>query len=52
MKRISTIRDIISLLGNRRKVWIAPVIVFLLLIALVVVLAEGSVVAPFIYSIF
>jgi hypothetical protein len=36
----------------RKKWWLAPVMLFLLLLSLVIVLAKGSAVAPFIYTIF
>jgi len=36
----------------RKKWWLAPVMLFLLLLSLVIVLAQGSAMAPFIYTIF
>ena len=36
----------------RKKWWLAPIAVFLLLISLLIVLSQGSAVAPFIYTIF
>lgn len=36
----------------RKKWWLAPIILFLLLIGAAIVLSQGSVLAPFIYSIF
>ena len=36
----------------RKKWWLAPIVVFLLFFSLVIVLSQGSAVAPFIYSIF
>lgn len=36
----------------RKKWWLAPIILFLLLISLLIVLSQGSVVAPFIYTLF
>ncbi|MCB0325273.1 MAG: hypothetical protein KDD69_16940 [Bdellovibrionales bacterium] len=36
----------------RKKWWLAPVIIFALLISLLIVLVEGSAVAPFIYTLF
>lgn len=36
----------------RKKWWLAPIIVFLLVLSLVIVLSQGSAVAPFIYTIF
>jgi Family of unknown function (DUF5989) len=39
-------------LGARRKYWMLPIILVSLLIGGLLVLAKGSVVAPFIYTLF
>ena len=39
-------------LGARRKFWLLPIIVITLVIGGLLVLAQGSVVAPFIYTLF
>jgi len=39
-------------LGARRKMWMLPIIVVSVLIGGLLVLAKGSVVAPFIYTLF
>ena len=36
----------------RKKWWLAPIIVFLLLVSLLIVLSQGSALAPFIYTVF
>lgn len=36
----------------RRKFWLVPLMVMLLLFGVLIVLAQGSAVAPFIYTIF
>lgn len=36
----------------RKKFWLAPVILVLLLVGALIVLTEGSAVAPFIYTLF
>ena len=36
----------------RKKWWLAPIVVFLLLISLLIVLTQGSAIAPFIYTLF
>ena len=36
----------------RKKFWLAPIILVLLLLGTLVVLTEGSAVAPFIYTLF
>ena len=39
-------------LQSRRKLWLLPIIVMTLVIGGVLVLAQGSVIAPFIYTLF
>ena len=39
-------------LGARRKFWLLPIIVISVVIGGLLVLAQGSVVAPFIYTLF
>jgi uncharacterized protein DUF5989 len=39
-------------LGNRRKFWLLPIIIVTVLIGGLLILAQGSVVAPFIYTLF
>ena len=39
-------------LGARRKYWLLPIIVITLVLGGLLVLAQGSVVAPFIYTLF
>ena len=44
-------RDLWQLMRERRKLWLAPLIVIMLLLGLLVI-AQGTVLAPFIYAIF
>jgi hypothetical protein len=46
------LRDLWMFLKERRKFWLAPVIVLLLLLGLLIVFGGGSAVAPFIYTLF
>lgn len=46
------IKDIWDFLKVRKKFWLAPLIVTLVLMGGLIVLTHGSVVAPFIYTIF
>ena len=39
-------------LGARRKYWLLPIITIIVLLGGMLVLAQGSVVAPFIYTLF
>jgi len=49
---MSKFGQIWAFLGARKKYWLAPIIVFLLLLGLLLVLTESTVVGPFIYTIF
>ena len=49
---LELIGDIWGFLKVRKKYWLAPLIITILLISTLVVFTQGSVVAPFIYSIF
>jgi hypothetical protein len=37
---------------ERKKFWLAPIIIVLLLLGALIVLGQGSAVAPFIYTLF
>ncbi len=45
-------REIWSWLKVRKKFWLLPIILVLLLVGMLLVFAQGSVLAPFIYTIF
>ncbi|NVK65504.1 MAG: hypothetical protein HWE22_13010 [Flavobacteriales bacterium] len=46
------LKDIWGFIIERKKYWLGPVIIMLLLIGVLVVIGGGSSVAPFIYSLF
>mgnify|MGYP001341609847 FL=1 len=46
------LREFIVFLRVRKKYWLLPIILFLLAFGGLVVLTQGSAVAPFIYTIF
>ena len=48
----SNLATIWGFLRVRKKWWLTPVVLFLLLLSLILVFAQGSALAPFIYSIF
>tara|TARA_S200000501_G_C20771244_1_gene720690 strand:- start:1008 stop:1196 length:189 start_codon:yes stop_codon:yes gene_type:complete len=37
---------------KRKKFWILPIVIFLMIFGFILIISEGSVVAPFIYTIF
>jgi Family of unknown function (DUF5989) len=46
------LKEFWSFLCTRKKWWLAPIILFLLLFGLAIILGSGSALAPFIYSLF
>ncbi len=44
--------DLWQFMRERRKFWLAPLIIILVLLGALLVLAQGSAVAPFIYTLF
>ena len=46
------ITDIWDFLKARKKYWLAPLIITIVLMGTLIIFTQGSVVAPFIYSIF
>jgi hypothetical protein len=46
------IKELWTFLRVRKKLWLAPIIIVLLVLGGLLILAQGSVLAPFIYSLF
>jgi hypothetical protein len=46
------LKDVWDFLRVRKKFWLAPLIITIVLMGALLVFTQGSVVAPFIYSIF
>lgn len=46
------LRDLWGFLKVRKKFWLLPIILCLLLLGVLIVLGSGSAIAPFIYTIF
>jgi hypothetical protein len=46
------IKELWEFLRVRKKLWLAPIIMVLLILGGLIVLSQGSVVAPFIYTLF
>ena len=49
---LSLLRELAAYMSARKKWWLAPIIAVLLVIGGLLVLAQGSAVAPFIYTVF
>ena len=52
MDNSSLMRELWAFMRVRKKWWLLPVIIVLLLVGVLLVFAEGSALAPFIYTIF
>ena len=46
------VRELWSFLRDRKKFWLWPIFVMMALLGVLIVLAQGSAVAPFIYTLF
>ena len=46
------LKDVYDFLKVRKKYWLAPLIITIILMGTLIIFTQGSVVAPFIYSIF
>lgn len=49
---MSLLKELWDFINYRKKLWLFPIIIFMLLLGILVVLVEGSVIAPFIYTLF
>ena len=52
MSKLAIIKEFLRFLGERKKWWLAPIVIFLLLLGGLLIFAKGSALAPFIYSLF
>lgn len=49
---MSFLNEFFEFLRTRKKLWLAPLIVLFVLFGAIFVLGQGSVIAPFIYTLF
>ena len=49
---VEFISELWSFMRTRRKYWLAPILLMMALLGALIVLAKGSAVAPFIYTLF
>ena len=49
---LELVRDVWDFLKTRKKYWLAPLIITIVLMGTLILITQGSVVAPFIYTIF
>ncbi len=49
---LDLLKDLWGFMRVRKKFWLAPIILIMLLLGALIVLTQGSAVAPFIYTLF
>ena len=49
---LDLLKDLWGFMKARKKFWLAPIIIIMLLLGVLIVMAQGSAVAPFIYTLF
>lgn len=49
---MSFIKELWAFLRQRKKLWLAPVIILMVVLGALLIAAQGSVIAPFIYTLF
>jgi hypothetical protein len=52
LDRFSIFRELWSFMKVRKKWWLGPIVIMLVLLGLLIVLTQGTAVAPFIYTLF
>lgn len=49
---MSFIKELWAFLRVRKKLWLAPLIIVMVILAALLIAAQGSVIAPFVYTLF
>ena len=49
---MSLLKELWLYMGERKKFWLLPILIVMVLLGGLIVLAQGSAVAPFIYTLF
>ena len=52
MSKVAIVVEFWQFLRVRKKYWLAPIMMFLLLLSALIVFTQGSALAPFIYTLF
>jgi hypothetical protein len=52
MAKLSILKEFWDFLKIRKRYWLAPIFIILALLGLLIIFAESSAVAPFIYTLF
>jgi hypothetical protein len=49
---LSVIKELWAFMRERKKLWLAPIVIIMVLLGGLLILAQGTALAPFMYSIF
>ena len=49
---MSFLRELVVFLARRKKLWLLPIVLILVMIGGLLLLVQGSVIAPFVYTLF
>ncbi len=49
---MSILQELWAFMRARKKYWLMPIILLMLLLGVIIVLAQGTAIAPFIYTLF
>lgn len=52
MSKLSIVSEFWNFMRVRKKWWLAPIVIVMLMLSLLIVLTQGSALAPFIYTLF
>lgn len=52
MSRLKTLRHLFQFLMNRKRFWLAPILLILILLGVLLVFTQGTILAPFVYTLF
>jgi Family of unknown function (DUF5989) len=52
MSKIQVVSELWQFMRENKKLWLAPIVITLILVGVMLVLAKGSAIAPFIYTLF
>jgi hypothetical protein len=52
MGKLSIVKEFFEFLRTRKKWWLTPIVIVLILLGALIIFTEGSALAPFIYALF
>jgi hypothetical protein len=52
MSKVLVMRELLQFMISHKKLWLAPIVLVLVLVGFMLVVTQGSAVAPFIYTLF